>query len=263
MGLPQSLPGIRETEMPLSASEIESFDFLRLLVIGPVRVGKTTAVVGTAPKPVYVICSDDKASLKPASKVTSEFQFDLVNSADGATLLKQWEDAFRHAKQEVKAGKIKTVVWDTITSFASLLIAAELLAHMTQDGNEDGRTAYPAYGRRLKSLVSRLITLDCHVIVISHDWTVAPEMKGQLKKKGAGILPNVEGSVRAEIPRFFQDIVYCEKGEGEERVFRTSIPGVFGPGCRNLPGVSTIPADVTKMWKMIESESKNPKNRKK
>jgi hypothetical protein len=246
--------------MPIAASEIESFDWLRLLVIGPPKVGKTTACVGTAPRPVYVLLSDDKAALKPATQKHTEFTYDLVNASDGAKLVAQWEAAFREAKRGAEAGEYKTIVWDTITSFARLLIEAELLASNKGNG-PNGREAYPAYGRRLRSMVGRLINIPAHVIVTAQDFPVSAEMEGQVKKRGPGILPNVEGSVRGELGSFFQDVVYLERdvvGGVESRSFVCSMAGVFGAGSRNLPGVEKIPADVTAMWKMMGDAAKAP-----
>ena len=239
--------------MPKQASEVLTTQaHLKLLAIGPVRVGKTTAILGSCPKPAYVLQSDDEQRLKPAARVTSDFTYDMVNASDGSTLLGQFERALAHAGKGAKDGSIKTVVHDTLSSFADYLLEAELLASKTSDGNEDGRKAYDHIKRRMRNLVARLIALPCHVIVVAHDFPVSGELPGQLKKRGNGILANIPGGFRNEIAKYFDEIVYVSKGEsGETREFHCSIPGVYGPGSTNLPGVEKIPADVTGMIELI------------
>jgi len=50
------------------ASELDAFQFLRLLVMGPVREGKSCSVILTAPGPVAVLNGDNKNSLKSVIK---------------------------------------------------------------------------------------------------------------------------------------------------------------------------------------------------
>jgi hypothetical protein len=254
--------------MPKFASDAKAFDYLRLLVLGPAKVGKTQTIISTAPKPVYVILSDDEASLKPAARVVgpTDFAYDEVNSANGVTLLRQAEAAWKEASEGAKTGRYKTIVWDTLTSFATYLINAELAASINDKGNEVPQTAYPHYSRRLLNYVGRLVSsaVPAHVIVISHDQRDSKELPGQLAKHGQGIVPGIEGSVRAQIARYFQDVVYFEKrkntGDGESRVLVTNLEGVYGIGCRNLPGYAEVPADVTEFYRLSVEINSNPTN---
>ena len=41
---------------------------------------------------------------------------------------------------------------------------------------------------------------------------------------------------------------FFEKKRGNQRVFTCSVDGVFGPGCRNLDGVTEVEADVEALW---------------
>jgi hypothetical protein len=236
--------------MPRLASQLAERDRLCLLVIGPARIGKTS-LISTCPGPVYVICSDDEKKLSSAAQIDPNFAYDVVNNTDGKKLLSEWEAAYLEASSGVKQNRYQTVVWDTISLFASTLIEAELAA--TDQGNgPNGRVAYDVFARRLLSLTGRLINLPCHLVVLSHDAKVSAEISGQIKKSGDGILPAIVGRSRDALPSLFHDVVYMAKKRGsEERVFHTSISGVFGPGCNNLPGVETIPADVGKMWERI------------
>ena len=237
--------------MPHLATNLAARDRLCLLVIGPARIGKTS-LIATCPKPVYVICSDDEKKLSSASQLDPSFTYDVVNNTDGKTLLEEFEAAYLEASRGVKQNRYATVVWDTISLFAATLIEAELDA--TDQGNgPNGRVAYDVFARRLLSMTGRLINLPCHLVVMSHDAKVSAEISGQIKKSGDGILPAIVGRSRDALPSLFHDVVYMAKKRGtEERVFHASIAGVFGPGCNNLPGVETIPADVGKMWERIQ-----------
>lgn len=244
--------------MPKFAADAKAFDFLRLLVLGPAKVGKTQTIISTAPKPVYVILSDDEAALRPAARVVGpkDFAYDEVNAASGIRLLQQAEAAWKEASEGAKAGRYKTIVWDTLTSFATYLINAELLASTNEKGNEIPQTAYPNYSRRLLNYIGRLVSsaVPAHVVVLCHDMKESKELPGQMAKSGQGIVPGIEGSVRAQIARYFQDVVYLEKrksgADAEARVFVCNIEGVYGVGCRNLPGYEVIPADVTEFHRL-------------
>jgi hypothetical protein len=243
--------------MPKFASDAKAFDYLRLLVLGPPKIGKTQTIISTAPKPVYVILSDAESDLRPAARVCGpkDFAYDEVNSTRGDVLLRQAESAWKEASEGAKAGRYKSIVWDTLTSFATYLINAELAASTNDKGNEVPQTAYPSYGRRVKNYIGRLVSsaVPAHVIVISHDVKESKELPGQLAKHGVGIVPGIEGSVRGQIARYFQDVVYMEKRKetgAERRVFITSMEGVYGIGCRSLPNHAEVPADITEFYKL-------------
>jgi hypothetical protein len=95
------------------------------------------------------------------------------------------------------------------------------------------------------------------VVVLAHYFDIGGgETDAQIAKTGKGIVPLLGGKARVTIPSLFNDIVYFEKTAKEGRVFRTSIDGVYGPGCRSLPEVSTIPADVMGFWKLANKKEK-------
>lgn len=230
--------------MPKSAANLETDPFLSLIVISPSGGGKTR-LMGTAPKPIYVMCSDDPSKLDSALVNDKSFTYDEVNHTDGELLLKQFETSLNHARREIDAGKIKSAVWDTLSMFSATLLNAELDASDNGKG-PDGRQAYQSYGRRLVNCVSRFLSLKCHRIVMVHYYDQSKEIDGQLKKQGEGILPGIAGAPRNTIPGMFHDVVYLRKKmDSEERELALSIPGVYGPRFVGLPGVEKVPADLT------------------
>jgi hypothetical protein len=236
--------------MPKSAAQLEADPFLSLLVISPSGGGKTF-LLGTAPKPIYVFCSDDPTKLDSAFANDKTFVYDTVNHSKGVTLLAEFETALNEARRGIAAGKYKTVVWDTLTMFAAILLNAELDA--TDKGNgADGRQAYQTYNRRLMNCVSRFLSLECHRVVMAHYSPPSKEIDGQLKKEGEGIMPGVAGSIRSQLPGMFHDVAFLRKQmESEERELCLSIKGVTGPRFVGLPGVEKVPPDLTALVKRV------------
>jgi hypothetical protein len=208
-------------------------------------MGKTR-LIATAPGPAYVICSDDESKLDSAARVRDDFEYDLVNDTRGPQLLAQMEGAIRAAQEGVASGRYQTVAFDTLSTFTRYLIGAELLA------DENPMTAFPRYGRRVTNYLGRILAIDAHILVLSHDYLVSQELPGQLKKHGDGIVPAVEGGVRSQIAGLFRDVVYLQKKPGgtDERILACSIKGVYGIGSNTLPGVETIAPDISKFIEM-------------
>jgi len=243
--------------MPFSAAEVESSAYLRLLLLGAPKIGKTRTVVDTASQAFgegYVINCDDQFSLKPAATVTKKFQWDPVYCGD---LVAAMEKAIKEARDGVRDGKYKWVLWDTMTYYAQRIETA-ILDATDQGKGPDGRRAYPEYEKRLRNVVDRLFTVKAHVIVNAHYIDVKGALiDNQLDKTGDGICPMLAGKARATIPAMFQDCVWMEK-KGGKRVFTCSSDGVWGPGCRNLDGVSTLDADIGLLWKTMQAKPEAP-----
>ncbi len=239
--------------MPQPSSAVESSAFLRLLVLGAPKVGKTRTVIGSAGEGVYVINSDDKYSLRPAAAVC-EFEWDLALGSD----LQSIENCISAARSGVKEGKYKTIVWDTMTKYAARVEDVYANASMNGKGEPDGRRYWSQYRKHLHMVIDRLFMLKAHVIVNAHYIdNPGAVIEGQVSKMGDGIVPSLGGQARQTVPAEFQDVVFLEKRAGK-RMFVTSSDGVFGPGCRSLPGVESCEADIQVLWKMMQGPKAKP-----
>ncbi len=236
--------------MALSSKEVETSAYLRLFVMGAPKCGKTHTCIATAAAAlggVYVINSDDQNSLISASRV-SEFSWDLALGKDPNGI----EACIKEARDGVKSGAYKVIVWDTISRYSDRVQNAYLDATNNAQGEPDGRRAWPRYKKHLEGIIDRLFTLKAHVIVLSHFVEAsAAIIEGQIKKAGEGVVPGLAGGARTSIPAMFQDIVFLEKRAGK-RYFVTASEGVFGPGCRSIPGqVEHVDADIGTLWKAM------------
>lgn len=246
--------------MPKSAADLASDEFLSLLVLAPPGAGKTR-LAGTAPDPIYFMCSDDESKLDSALNTNRSFSYDLVNAVDKA-LYQQFDTALAEARRGVEAGRYKTVVWDTLSMFAFNCCSYELESSGGAGRDENSRTAYDVYNRRLRNCIGRFLNLRCHRVAMSHDYTEgdsAPTHPGQTAKTGQGIIPNVPGSIRKIIPGFFHDVVYLKLKTGSiERELLTSLKGVYGPKMNGLPGVESVPADLSALVARLAAAKAKP-----
>jgi hypothetical protein len=236
-----------------SAKEV----FLRVLLLGGPKIGKSCAAVGTSPGPVYVINSDQPDGTNPVKRVhpNCKFASNLVHSTE------KMENALVLARSLVKDGKVKTIVWDTMSNFAKKLEQEMADRTNNSEGVPDGRKFWPMYTKYLHNTIGRLSKLDAHLIVCSH-WidvgTTDQEREkineGALAKVGPGLVPMLGRTARATIGGDFSDVIFMTKRKvGEkrgERIFQTSMDGVWGVGCRSTD-LEEVPPDFTEFLKSI------------
>jgi hypothetical protein len=238
------------TTMPQSANALTREPYLRAYIMGAPKVGKSSTVVSTAPKPVYVINCDQVDGLSGAARRTKEFEWDLIKSRDEMQL------AIKTAKDGVKAKKYKTIIIDTFSSFAAKLEQWCLDATDTGKG-PDGRRAYPDYEKRLRHVVESCFRIEAHVIFLSHYLQIGGEIaENGTPKYGDGIVPLLAGKARATVPMLFSEVIFMTFDRDKNRVFVCNPQGAWGPGSRSLETSDNIPADVGKLIEAIDAQSK-------
>lgn len=250
-----------------SLGDVQSSEWLRAIVMGAAHVGKTSAVLMTAPKPIYIINCDKKVSLNPGTMLCLEKKISLKGQSSFVGSIDDMEAALKVAKDLVKTKGYKTVVLDTITGFSKVLMKRCMEKSM-KDGEPQKLKFWPAYHDYLEGLVDRLHLLPAHVIVNSHweddgsfeDDGESPaedstfEIKGKTikatPKSGRGIIPMLGGKSKRKAATWFEDVIFMEQRSGEKRIFSLSIDGVYGPASKSLPGVSEVPADFEAFIRM-------------
>lgn len=237
--------------MPFDVGASSGEKYMRVLMLGAPKSGKTYTTLTTCEKPCYVLCSDGRGSMNGVAHLVKGVSADYQPGHDPQEI----EKSIHEARAGVKEGRYKTIVWDTLSTYARHVETFYEANSMNARGEPDGRRYWPLYRKHLHSIVDRLFLLKAHVIVLSHfiDLTT-PSIEGQAAKSGQGICPLVGGTARQTIPADFTDVVYLEKRAGE-RTFTLSDDGVFGPGSRSLPGVASCEADIAAMWKLMSPDA--------
>lgn len=233
--------------MPKQAAALSADPFLRLVVLGAPKCGKSTTCIATAPGPKYVIqCDGSESTMRGAAALCSDFSFDMVGKSA------ELNAAVKEAERGVKAGEYKTVILDTLSGWAERLEGEELAASDTSGKGPDGRRAYTVYGRKLRHLVRCLFALPCHVIITSHFVELDGELDGQAPKHGQGIMPLLAGTARQTVTMLFPDVIFLDNRKPPEgRVFVINPAGVWGVGSRNFQGSQVIPADISALISLM------------
>jgi hypothetical protein len=162
----------------------------------------------------------------------------------------------RTAKEGVEAGKYKTIILDTLSSFATKLEEECLNASDTTGKGPDGRRAYPDYERRLRHLMESFFHIPAHFIAISHFLQIGGEVADNgTAKSGEGIVPLLAGKARATLPMMFNDVIFMDMVRGE-RLFVVNAQGSWGPGSRSLSTSEKLPADISVLLKAIDTQAK-------
>lgn len=217
-----------------------TFPYLRLLLLGSPKSGKTTCALRTCPtgegKRLLVINSDQPGATASAAGA----DFDEVFADSPQSL----ENALKAAREGVKGGRVGAVVWDTITEYGRK--AQYLFDDATANaaGEPDGRRSWPKFNRNVQQALDRLMKLDAHVVVIAHSHVDED-----------GVTLNLSGSqAKAQIPAAFHDVWMLEKRGGGEAATRClSLKRGGALGSRFLRGVTELPADVGELWKRISA----------
>lgn len=235
--------------MPQAATALEKEFYLRVLLLGAAKIGKSTSCIVslcTALGQGYVICCGPKEGLQPAVRKTKKFEFDVVRDET------DMEACIKIARDGAKSGQYKWVLVDDFSLYASWLEGAlrDQSARQQKSGEADGRKYWPEYKNRLLNVARRLFDVKTHVIFVSHWISPSQEIDGQRAKSGQGIVPMIGGSAREELPALFNDVVFMEKEKDGRRVFQINPEGVWGPGCRSKDGTHTIDADFGEFLKL-------------
>jgi len=210
----------------MTEDDIQVDEQIRLWVMGAPKLGKTTTLIVTCPKPVLVMNCDPlgRTALAGARRLGAKFDWMPVRS----------ESQFNKAMRQARDNEYATVILDPVNFLLELMLEDYL-----GEANGDGRRAYPALERQVGGMVDQLFDLPCHVIVSSH-WI-------ENGNEGEGVAPLLPGKkLRQNLPARFNDVVFLssEKRGGErQRFFICSPDGAWGPGCRSIDR-ETIPADI-------------------
>lgn len=251
--------------MPVPASELENDPFLRMLIMGVPKLGRTTHAVATAPAPVRVLLCEADSALRGAKQETDQFEFERIRPDANGHIWTRMINAIVLAKNAAKEGQIKTLVVDPLSFFAHKLMAEIEKATETSAGNVDGRKAHPEFTKRIIHCVDLLLTVPCHVVVVTHHMETGGDDNAERPKTGRGIVPLMPNmATRTAIAAMFYDIVWFDlagkdtppESQHNGRVFVTGPEGAWGTGCRSRKGNFVLPAHVGKFIEWANEQTR-------
>jgi hypothetical protein len=197
--------------------------FARVLLLGAMKVGKTTAVLSTSPGPVLVInCDGTGATKYPKTRGAQFYQLDVKSR-------KSWLAASAKAVALAKAGSVKTIVVDTVT-----LLSDEILSEL-KILNFQGHELWNEVADVLKTGFRKLFEADAHLIVVAHMDPREDEV--------SGIMPLIPGQTKVWLPARVADWVLFDTSEGK-RQFLLGPQKSWSHSGRNIKRSVAIDADV-------------------
>lgn len=206
--------------------------FLRLLILGPPKGGKTYTTLTTAPEGgIFLINSDQKGAAAAPMKLRN-------NIVEGfAEDPQKLETALGIAFQGVKGGAFNTIVWDTVTEYA------RKTQYLCEDADKNGMVAWQKLSRFVMNPLDRLIRANCHIVVIAHS---------RVSENG-GIELDMPGQAGRRVPASFSDVWMLDSrgtGANVERVFTKRKGGHLAS--RTLHDVSEVPGNVAGLWDKLK-----------
>lgn len=201
--------------------------YARILLLGAMKVGKTTAVLSTSPGPVAVLNCDGVGATKyPATQGAKFMQIDVRSRAT-------WAKGCASAVKAAKAGQIKTIVVDTVT-----LLGDEILDELKLL-NFQGFDLWNELADSLKSGLRKLLDAPAHLIVIAHMDPREDEV--------SGIMPLIPGGTKVWLPSKVADWVLFDYADGK-RQFLLGPQKMWSHSGRNIKKSEAIEADVCEMF---------------
>ena len=205
--------------------------FLRALLIGPPKSGKTCSVLTSAPKP-FLINGDGHSATRGAINLGAKF------TAVDVTSCSEWRQACQLAADYVKEERARTIVVDTITLLADTL---------HDDIVKGGAKNYDIWTKQADELMGGyrfLAELPAHLIYIAH-MKVDSDMV-------AGILPLIGGMTKQRLPGIIDDWILfeCDPSSGQ-RSYLLGPQKSWGASGRNIQRTCKIPANVPALLKEL------------
>lgn len=204
-----------------TSDELATCAHARVLLTGDPKAGKTTSVLTTAPGPILVLNCDKPGAPMAAKRHGGRFSVVDVETSG------IWREAVRYAIAEARAGRIQTIVVDTITMLINNCLALEMKRKF--QGYDIWREVHANAMQPLNDLLGA----PAHVFLLAHYET----KDGQI---------TVQGGMKTDVPALVHDRVHLVFNPKSEPARHFLIgPAASGlSGGRNSDESKQIPADV-------------------
>lgn len=207
--------------------ETQESIYARVLLLGPAKAGKTTAIAGTAPQPLVINC-DGLGATKGAKNVYENQTFDVIDAHSRAGL----KAAVSAAEKMVAAGITKTVVLDTVTLLADTLLDEIKVTMLGWDVWDELESC-------VMGALKRLCKLPAHVFVIAH--------MNPAKDPTEGIMPAIGGKLKTRLPAYLDDWILLDvenDRQPHERAFLLGPQKTWTHSGRNIRKKNMVAANV-------------------
>lgn len=216
-----------------TSDDVQSSSYARILVLGGMKIGKTTALLTTSPRPGIINCDADDAT-KFAAKTGAKFlQWNAYTKS-------QWAKGVHAASMAVGDGVINTVIVDSMTLLGNNIVDELGVLH-----GEDKRGLYGDLIKVLMAGVKKLCKLQAHIFFVAH---LSPD-----HDEVAGIVPLIGGQTKVLLPAFVSDWVLfrCDPEASDPALVRQFVLGAQGKWSasgRNIKRPNVIPATVPELF---------------
>jgi hypothetical protein len=214
--------------------EVQTDAWARCLLLGAMKIGKTTSLLTTAPGPILVLNCDGQSATVPAARMGGKFlQLDIRTRSD---LQRHTATACALAEK----GQVRTIILDTVTLLADNIVK-ELKPILGGDKNK--YAIWDELKIRLQTNIQKLLYAYAHVFIVAH----LDPRSVDLDNCVAGILPMIPGDTKTWLPSTISDWVLCESDYDDAKA---PVKYLVGPqkywthSGRNIKRSVIIPADV-------------------
>lgn len=216
-----------------TAAEIAESAKARVLLVGPPKAGKTSALC-TAPKPLLINCDGPNAAKGAANIVQQDFSVIDVSS------IATWKKAVDIACKAVAAKAVESIIVDTLT-----LLADNVLDQLKIQGFV-GFDTWNEMDLVIRGTLKRLLALDAHVFLSCHMHST--------HDGGEGIIPLYPGQGKNKIAGMVDDwlLMDCVPGRKPERQFILSPQGASWKGdCRSWKRADVCEATIPALFEAL------------
>lgn len=213
--------------------EVADSSYARIMLLGAPKIGKTTCLTTTSPKPLVINC-DTGSALKGPQNQGGEFL------AVNALTYGGWKKAQATAAKLVTAGLAETIIVDTITMLADTLLDALKAEEFS------GFDLWNEFDAEFRGGLKSLCDLKAHVFLVAH---LTPQYSDK-EDDSAGIVPLIPGQGKVKIAGMVDDCILMIK-EGKKRSFVLGHQKSWNYEGRNMVRDEVIEADVEIMFEKL------------
>jgi hypothetical protein len=224
--------------MPKNAMDLElELDFIKAYVLGGYGTGKSV-FASTFPTPGYLFDFDQGAKTYRGRP----WMYDTFPLTWKGWI--EFEKVMKEVAKDVEAGKYKTVILDSTTSFTDCAMARAL--QIDPKRSPEGGPIWNVHFQIVKNLVEpklrEILTWPCNIVFTGH-WDV------KLDPKTGDIIsvdPLLTGKLSEKLPGYFDEVYTAftqQKAGKEQYIIRTTTKGYYKARSR-ISGVLRLLPDL-------------------